>query len=106
MIIIVYGKEALNEIPYGFPCPVELAIYEDMVNKVADNVPTATNALIHEWVMLFILQERQLKLNALRTDITREICGRKELSLSYRYLQFIDNRIYELIKELKTEQGP
>lgn len=100
LVNLVCGKDILSEIPYGFPCPVELIKYEDMVDKVAAYVPGASTELIHEWAMLSIWQERQLKFNALQADIVREVNGHQQLALAYRYRQPITSKSYKLTMSL------
>lgn len=89
----VLGKEALREIPYGSPCPVEAAKFDYIVDRLPES-----NA--GEFAMLQIRLDRIRMLSAIQADITREISGRNEMALAYRYRQPLENKLYRLTEEL------
>lgn len=83
--------QALQEIPYGSPCPVELAKYNTMAKCIDADA---------DLIMLNILQDRQRMFLAIGADITREVNGRQSLALGYRYRQQITSKAYKLTRKL------
>lgn len=104
-IAIIHGEDILKEIPYGYPCPLELAKYDSMAHGYAEQAPEGCSVdKLHELIMLNLRYDRQLMLNSLDGDITR---AGNQLALSFRYRQPIVSNIYKLTRELfYVGQGP
>lgn len=103
-IVSEYGPEALREIPYGSPCPLELQKYEYLAYgytaAITSDDPMVIDQL-YDLIMLRLLQDRVAMLSAIEGNLIRLLPNSKQgFALGIRYRRDTNPKVFKLLAKV------